>query len=166
MSTTEKDVFLHAYEREFHTTMRVLNAYPKDKLNLTVDNLRSARDIAFLFVGEQVVADMAMNGNFDSSDESPIPTSMEQIITIFKEMFYKNIDRVRKLSNEAYNATVQFPASGGKGATLRTADVLWMTLYDMVHHRGQLSVYLRLAGGKVPSIYGPSADETQDIFFI
>jgi uncharacterized damage-inducible protein DinB len=30
---------------------------------------------------------------------------------------------------------------------------------DLVHHRGQMSVYIRLAGGKLPSIYGPSADE-------
>ena len=30
---------------------------------------------------------------------------------------------------------------------------------DEAHHRGQLTVYLRLAGGKVPSIYGPSGDE-------
>jgi len=38
--------------------------------------------------------------------------------------------------------------------------VLWAVLMDQVHHRGQLSVYTRLAGGKVPSIYGPSGDET------
>lgn len=41
----------------------------------------------------------------------------------------------------------------------RKADVLWMMMMDAVHHRGQFSVYLRMAGGKVPSIYGPSADE-------
>jgi len=38
--------------------------------------------------------------------------------------------------------------------------VLWSVLMDQVHHRGQLSVYLRLVGAKVPSIYGPTADET------
>ena len=38
-------------------------------------------------------------------------------------------------------------------------DVLWGILMDSIHHRGQFSVYLRMAGGKVPSIYGPSADE-------
>jgi uncharacterized damage-inducible protein DinB len=32
-------------------------------------------------------------------------------------------------------------------------------LYDTIHHRGQLSVYMRLAGARVPSIYGPSGDE-------
>ena len=38
-------------------------------------------------------------------------------------------------------------------------DLLWMTLMDSVHHRGKMSVYIRIAGGKVPSIYGPTADE-------
>ena len=36
---------------------------------------------------------------------------------------------------------------------------LWMLLSDQIHHRGQLSVYLRMADAKVPSIYGPSLDE-------
>ena len=36
--------------------------------------------------------------------------------------------------------------------------VLWIALFDAVHHRGQLSTYIRPMGGKVPSIYGPSAD--------
>ena len=43
--------------------------------------------------------------------------------------------------------------------TVRRADILWLTLHDMIHHRGQFSIYLRMAGGKVPSIYGPSGDE-------
>jgi uncharacterized damage-inducible protein DinB len=38
-------------------------------------------------------------------------------------------------------------------------DVLWYLLNDQIHHRGQFSVYLRMAGAKVPSIYGPSKDE-------
>ena len=33
-------------------------------------------------------------------------------------------------------------------------------LFDLIHHRGQISVYLRSMGGKVPSIYGPSAGST------
>lgn len=38
-------------------------------------------------------------------------------------------------------------------------DLLWFLLFDEIHHRGQFSIYLRMADGKVPSIYGPSADE-------
>jgi uncharacterized damage-inducible protein DinB len=40
-----------------------------------------------------------------------------------------------------------------------TADAIFNMFLDLVHHRGQMSVYIRLAGGKLPSIYGPSADE-------
>jgi uncharacterized damage-inducible protein DinB len=37
--------------------------------------------------------------------------------------------------------------------------LLWIALFDTVHHRGQLSTYIRPMGGNVPSIYGPSADD-------
>ena len=37
--------------------------------------------------------------------------------------------------------------------------MIWSTLFDLIHHRGQLSTYIRPMGGKVPSIYGPSADD-------
>jgi uncharacterized damage-inducible protein DinB len=57
------------------------------------------------------------------------------------------------------NETVQFPVGRDQVAPLRRGDVLWMFLYDGIHHRGQVSVYQRIAGGKVRSIYGPSADE-------
>jgi uncharacterized damage-inducible protein DinB len=36
---------------------------------------------------------------------------------------------------------------------------LWMVHFDSIHHRGQLTTYLRPMGSKVPAIYGPSADE-------
>ena len=36
---------------------------------------------------------------------------------------------------------------------------LWMFFFDAIHHRGQLSTYIRPMGGKVPSIYGPSGDD-------
>jgi uncharacterized damage-inducible protein DinB len=63
------------------------------------------------------------------------------------------------LSDEQFNAMVDFftgPKTMGK---VRAGDILWMAAMDLVHHRGQFSVYLRMAGGKVPSIYGPSHDE-------
>ena len=38
--------------------------------------------------------------------------------------------------------------------------LLWLALFDAVHHRGQLTTYIRPMGGKVPSVYGPSADDS------
>ena len=56
--------------------------------------------------------------------------------------------------------TVKFMTGPKQMGDLRKIDVLWWLLMDSVHHRGQMSVYLRLADAKVPSIYGPSADES------
>ena len=38
-------------------------------------------------------------------------------------------------------------------------DFLWYLFFDAIHHRGQLSTYIRPMGGQVPSIYGPSGDD-------
>ena len=49
-------------------------------------------------------------------------------------------------------------SSGGKVVMEQPAgEFLWMLFFDAIHHRGQLAAYLRPMGGKVPSIYGPSA---------
>jgi uncharacterized damage-inducible protein DinB len=42
---------------------------------------------------------------------------------------------------------------------MSATDTAWGFLVDIIHHRGQLSTYLRPMGAKVPQIYGPTADE-------
>jgi uncharacterized damage-inducible protein DinB len=68
-------------------------------------------------------------------------------------------DKVRKADEAFLNTTVKTVTGPKQMSDVRRLDFLWQTLMDMVHHRGQLTVYLRMADGKVPSIYGPSADE-------
>jgi uncharacterized damage-inducible protein DinB len=48
---------------------------------------------------------------------------------------------------------------GGAAWEDSIGEMVWGFLFDEVHHRGQLSTFLRPIGGKVPSIYGPSADD-------
>jgi uncharacterized damage-inducible protein DinB len=54
---------------------------------------------------------------------------------------------------------VRMPVGPRRSSPMRRGNALWLMLNDSIHHRGQLTVYLRMAGGRVPSIYGPSADE-------
>jgi len=68
-------------------------------------------------------------------------------------------DKVRKANDAELNKTIKFFTGPKQMGDVRRLDFFWFLLSDMIHHRGQLSVYLRMAGGKVPSIYGPSADE-------
>ena len=61
---------------------------------------------------------------------------------------------VRKKGDAWLSAQVEF-----YGMKMPRADIVGLMVRHDVHHRGQLSVYLRLAGAKVSGIYGPSADE-------
>ena len=55
--------------------------------------------------------------------------------------------------------TTQFVTDGRVLFEVPLGEMFWLGLFDAIHHRGQLSVYIRPMGGRVPSIYGPSADD-------
>jgi len=61
----------------------------------------------------------------------------------------------QKLTQFVVDDKVFFESSMGR--------MFWLGLFDAIHHRGQLTVYIRPMGGKVPAIYGPSADDEVDI---
>ena len=159
---TEKDMFLQTFQREYQTTLKILKAYPAGKAEMKPhEKSRSARDLAWNFVLEQGMAERALKGQLDFTRPSPpAPGNFADIITAFEKAARDTIANVTKASEDDLNKTIQFPVGPGKMGDFRRADILWITLMDQVHHRGQLSVYLRMAGGKVPSIYGPTADET------
>ena len=161
MPPTEKDMFLSTWETEFKTTLKVLKAYPADKLDLKpAEKSKSARDLAFTFAGEQGIVDMVMKGKIDFSGPQPsAPNTLNEIITMYESATKGNMQRVKAMTEADYNSMIGWFVAPKTPGQVRKADVLWITLMDMVHHRGQLSVYLRMAGGKLPSIYGPTADE-------
>jgi uncharacterized damage-inducible protein DinB len=66
---------------------------------------------------------------------------------------------VRSAPDEKLQQTVKFFTGPKQMGDVRRLDLVWFLLSDEIHHRGQFSVYLRMADGKVPSIYGPTADE-------
>jgi uncharacterized damage-inducible protein DinB len=158
---SEKDMFLQTWEREFQTTLKVLKAYPADKLDLKpAEKSKSARDLAFVFTGEQALVDMALKGKIEfTGGGHPAPNTMNEIIASYETAVKANMEKVKAMSDADYNSMIGWFVAPKTPGQVRKADVLWLTLSDMIHHRGQLSVYLRIAGGKLPSIYGPTADE-------
>ena len=68
--------------------------------------------------------------------------------------------RLKKLDDATWNERpTQFLADGQLGFEAVMGHMFWVGLFDAIHHRGQLSVYLRPMGGTVPSIYGPTAED-------
>jgi uncharacterized damage-inducible protein DinB len=87
------------------------------------------------------------------------PASMAEIINEVDKAHQAVVDAVKALSPEKLSATVKFFTAPKTFGDVPTMQFLWMMLFDQIHHRGQFSIYLRMADGKVPSIYGPTADE-------
>jgi uncharacterized damage-inducible protein DinB len=163
-ATTPKQQFLDSYQAEADKTLRVLRAYPKDKTELKPHpRAKNARELAFMFVAEQGAIAKTLTDGFDWSKPMqfpPTPESLDEIVAAFEEGNRKVIELVRGVPEEKIlGETIQFPVGPGKMGDVPKMQALWMFLCDQIHHRGQFSVYLRMADGKVPSIYGPSADE-------
>jgi uncharacterized damage-inducible protein DinB len=161
-TATEKDMYLQTFQRECETTLKLLKAYPAAKGDFKPhEKSRTAKELAWNFVLEQGIAEMALKGRVDFSQPSPKPpAAYADAVAAFEKAYRETITRVKQAGDAELNRTVQFPVGPGKMGDFRGIDILWMTLMDQVHHRGQFSVYMRLAGAKVPSIYGPTADET------
>jgi uncharacterized damage-inducible protein DinB len=158
---SEKQMFLQSFQREFDTTLKVLKAYPAERAEYKPhEKSRSAKELAWTFVLEQGVAAGALVGHVDFSQPMPKPPAdYKDVLTAFEHGSRDTMAKIAAAKDEDLNRAMPFPAGPGKMSDIRRLDVLWTMLMDQVHHRGQFSVYLRLAGGKVPSIYGPTADE-------
>ncbi len=157
---TEKDMFIQTWEREFQTTIKLLKAYPLNKLDLKPhERSRSAKELAWTFFGEEGIIDDVVKGEVKFQPGPEPPATLEEILKAYEKKHKEHVNKVTGLSEGEFNKVIQFPVGPKQMGDLRRADALWTMIMDMVHHRGQFSVYLRMAGGKVPSIYGPSADE-------
>jgi uncharacterized damage-inducible protein DinB len=85
--------------------------------------------------------------------------STEDLVRHFDENLVKARAALASISDEAINAPFALKANGQVVGSMPKRASISGSINHLVHHRGQLTVYLRLNGIPVPSIYGPSADE-------
>ena len=158
---TVRQQLLEAYERETATTLKVLRAYPEDQSELQPHHLcKPARELAWMFAGELRLASAALRGTFDMSKFlKPAPATLGEVIASFERARDEALDVIRNASDDMLSGTTKFFTAPKTMGDIPNVPFLWFLLHDHIHHRGQFSIYLRMAGGKVPSIYGPSADE-------
>jgi uncharacterized damage-inducible protein DinB len=159
------DALLPEFDREMAVTRRVIERIPSDRL----DWKPHPKSTSFAGLGRHL-AHMLTWGTHalteDSTDVAarkpmpPTPT-LQDILRIFDA----NVASVRALltskSDEELSQIWTLTYQGKTAISRsRAAVVQSMILNHLIHHRGQLSVYLRLNDIPVPSIYGPSADES------
>ena len=158
---TEKDHLVTTIEREFPITLKVLRAYPPAKSELKPSpKSKTARELAHAFVFDAKGCEMTLDGALQLDNMPPLGATLADEIATYDTLQRRFVERLKHTADQALNQTVKFMTGPKQMGDMRKIDVLWWLLMDSVHHRGQMSVYLRLADAKVPSIYGPSADES------
>lgn len=147
--------------REAAVTMKVMRAFPADQGAFQPHPRSSnAMRLFWTFAIEQGMAGKAIDGTLTMPPQfPPPPATLSECVNVFEKNVSSVVAAAKSAHPSAYSRAVPFFGGPGQISNVPAGMVAEMMLADQIHHRGQLSVYLRMAGGKVPSIYGPSADE-------
>ena len=142
-------------------TRGVIEAIPLDKGDYRPDTIvKCANDLAWHIVGaEHRFMEAVINGAFDFSNTGRPPelANSAEIARWYGDQFQRDSGGVAALPAEALLKIVDF-----RGIfQLPAVTYLQTAMIHSIHHRGQLSMYLRPMGAKVPAIYGESFDSAQ-----
>lgn len=157
-ATTYREVTLGKIEQENKTTRRVIGNVPDNERDYKPEpNSRSAWDLACHIAQSDVwFLNGIANHTFEWTGEPPKPAdTVADLVKWYDAEFRKAAERVRAMSAQDLLKPVSFFGIMTMPAFL----YLQFAQDHTVHHRGQLSTYLRPMGSKVPDIYGGSFDE-------
>lgn len=153
--------FAETFNRENATTRRVIHALPLAKSEFRPSaNVKTAREVAHIFsLGQGGIAAALTNQWQWPPVFPPAPAAYADVLAGFDATTAAVKDALAMAPESRLEETVMFFTGPKQYGEIPVRDLIWFMLLDSIHHRGQLSIYLRAAGEKVPSIYGPSADE-------
>ena len=150
----EKALFTRFWTDEAKTTRKVLERIPDGSDYRPDPKSRTAQEIAWQIVAEEKMIIEALETGSVQWAPAPMPKTMNEIVEVYDRQSRDIIERWNRLPDERWSAQLDF-----MGHERPAAPMAWSFLFDIVHHRGQISTYLRPMGSTVPQIYGPSADE-------
>jgi uncharacterized damage-inducible protein DinB len=150
----EKSLFTGFWTNESKTTRNVLARIPEGSDYRPDPKSRTAKDIAWQIVCEEkMLIDALENGKMEWSPVAA-PATMKDIVEAYETQSADIGKRLKALPGDKWSGGLEF-----FGHQRPAAPMAWSFLFDIVHHRGQITTYLRPMGSTVPQIYGPSADE-------
>ncbi len=155
-----REHYVSCLKNEVPIFVRVFKALPPDQLAYRPHpRSTSAGDLVWLLAGELHDAAVLAGKHEVSFAMAPAPASLDAMIAAYEKNAAALKRKLAKLTPAAWAKKARFLVEGKVAWEAPLGDMLWGFLFDAIHHRGQLSSYIRPMGGKVPSIYGPSADD-------
>ena len=155
----QKAQFLKYWEKEAAATRNVLERIPEGSAYRPDPKSRTAREIAWLIVREEIVLAEGLAKGVLEWAEVPAPATMKEVLDTYHRHHDDATTRLRAVDAARWDGPIPFMYQGQTVMNEPGIDNAWGFLLDIIHHRGQLTTYLRPMGAKVPQIYGPSGDE-------
>jgi uncharacterized damage-inducible protein DinB len=155
-----QDLLLGTLKNEHRTTKKILEAVPSDKAGYRPDPVsKSAMELVRHIAAAEIrFLETTINAEFSAA--SSLPESVKtpaEVAAWYSENFARNFDKLAHLKGDHLMKITDF-----RGLfKLPAVAFLQVGMNHSIHHRGQLSSYLRCMGAKVPSIYGESFDDAQ-----
>jgi len=145
---------------EIPTFVKVLKAVPQERQDYRPEpRSRTAAELAGLLAAEEAaLVSLLDTGKVQWKDQPPA-ARMADIVAAFERSAQAVTERLERLDENGWTKRGQFLMEGAPPWEDTIENFVWGMFFDALHHRGQLTTYLRPMGGKVPSIYGPSADD-------
>src|SRR2546423_6221940 len=156
-----QDILLGALKNESRTTKKVLEAVPAEKCEHRPDPVsKSAMELVrHIATAEIRFLETTLEGEFNVG-KGAIPDTVKtptQVADWYAQRFAANFEKLKQMKGEQLVKMVDFRGMFQMPAVA----FLELGMNHTIHHRGQLSSYLRCMGAKVPSIYGESYDDAQ-----
>jgi len=150
----DRALFTDFWSKESQTTRKVLSRIPDDSDYRPDPKSRTAQEIAWQIVCEEKMLIDALESGKAEWSPAPMPAAMKDVLAAYERQSDEIAERWSALPADRWNGALEF-----FGKERPASPMAWSFLFDIVHHRGQITTYLRPMGSKVPQIYGPSADE-------
>lgn len=153
------------FKQEAASTKRMLEKVPADKFDWKPhERSMSLKEIATHVANIPAWITLALSSDeYDFASrgyKEDKPESKEDLIAIFAGKVEQALQALQSASDETLGGNWTLRSGQRVFFTLpRTAAIRTLAMNHLIHHRGQLSVYLRLLDVPVPGMYGPSADE-------
>jgi hypothetical protein len=155
----QKALFLKFWGNEAPTTRKVLSRIPEGSTYRPDPKSRPAREIAWQIACEEIVLVEGLESGQLEWQDFPVPATMKEVMEAYDRHQSSAVTRLQAIDPARWEREVPFVYSGKELMRHTGYGHAWGFLFDIVHHRGQISTYLRPMGSTVPQIYGPTADE-------
>ena len=163
---TNKEFFIQTWQGEMQITAGAVRALPADitKWNYRCDEkARSAAEIlGHMLVHAEVICNATDTFIADEKTAYKQYSSAEDAATYFEKYATQLVEKLMATDDAIWNEQIiDFCLNGNKLFTYPMTSTFWMVMFDIIHHRGQLSTYYRHMGIRNPQIYGPTAEDME-----